>query len=161
MAEGTPPKKMLGDPDTLEAPQFCAESKGGGNAIYLGAQSNHPKTHLDVLENKLRDPRMQFLFKPGEWAVQRMEQQKPIWMPLFPAWIGAEASISVFDLSGIPPAILDDLVGAVLRILYDALFWGRLKPKGRRQRPLLIVLEEAHSYLGTQAPGSQAKCRAA
>ena len=161
MTGGTPPKKMLGDPDTLEAPQFCAESKGGGNAIYLGAQSNHPKTHLDVLENKLRDPRMQFLFKPGEWAVAKDGTTKADLDALFSAWIGAEAPISVFDLSGIPPAILDDLVGAVLRILYDALFWGRLKPEGSRQRPLLIVLEEAHSYLGTQAPGSQAKCRAA
>jgi hypothetical protein len=36
----------------------------------------------------------------------------------------------------------------VLRILYDALFWGRLKPEGGRERPLLVVLEEAHVYLG-------------
>jgi hypothetical protein len=161
MTSGTPPKKVLGNPDMLEAPQFCPESKGGGNPIYLGAQSNLPKTHLDVLENKLRDPRMQFLFRPGEWSVATDGTTKADLDALFSAWIGADAPISVFDLSGIPPAILDDLVGAVLRILYDALFWGRLKPEGSRQRPLLIVLEEAHSYLGTQAPGSQAKCRAA
>jgi DNA helicase HerA-like ATPase len=104
---------------------------------------------------------MQFLFKPGDWAVATDGTTKADLDSLFAAWIGAEAPISVFDLSGIPPTILDDLVGAVLRILYDALFWGRLKPEGSRERPLLIVLEEAHSYLGTQAPGSQAKCRAA
>lgn len=161
MTSGTPPTKMLGNPDTLEAPQFCPESKGGGSPIYLGAQSNLPKTHLDVLENKLRDPRMQFLFRPGEWSVATDGTTKADLDELFSAWIGADAPISVFDLSGIPPAILDDMVGAILRILYDALFWGRLKPEGSRERPLLIVLEEAHSYLGTQPPGSQGKCRAA
>ena len=36
----------------------------------------------------------------------------------------------------------------MLRILFDALFWGRLKPEGGRKRPLLVVLEEAHTYLG-------------
>jgi hypothetical protein len=161
MTSGTPPQPLLGNPDKLEAPQFCAESKGAGNNIFLGAQSNLPKTHVDLLESKLRDPRMQFLFKPGDWAAATDGTTKADLDALFAAWIGADAPISVFDLSGIPPAILDDLVGAVLRILYDALFWGRLKPEGSRQRPLLIVLEEAHSYLGTQPPGSQAKCRAA
>lgn len=161
LMSGNPSQKLLGDPDKLVAPQFRPESKGGGNPIYLGAHSNLPKTHIDVLENKLRDPRMQFLFKPGEWSVATDGATQADLDALFSAWIGADAPISVFDLSGIPPAILDDLVGAVLRILYDALFWGRFKPEGSRERPLLIVLEEAHSYLGSQSPGSQTKGRAA
>ncbi|MCL2659167.1 MAG: ATP-binding protein [Acidobacteriaceae bacterium] len=161
MMSGTPPMKMLGNPDTLEAPQFCPESKGGNNPIYLGEHNKLTKTHLDVMENKLRDPRLQFLFRPGEWSVATDGTTKTDLDSLFSAWIGADTPISVFDLSGIPPTILDDLIGAVLRILYDALFWGRLKPEGSRERPLLIVLEEAHSYLGTQPAGSQVKYRAA
>ena len=70
---------------------------------------------------------------------------------LLATWIGGESPISVFDLSGIPTAVIDDLVGAVLRILYDALYWGRFKPEGGRERPLLVVLEEAHVYLGEQS----------
>jgi uncharacterized protein len=162
MSGGTPPMPLVGNPDTLQAPQFCPESKdAGATKIYVGAASGLTKNQLDVLESKLRDPRMQFLFKPGDWAVATDGTTKTDLDSLFAAWIGAETPISVFDLSGIPPAILDDLVGAVLRILYDALFWARLKPEGSRERPLLIVLEEAHTYLGTQAPGSQVKCRAA
>ena len=38
-------------------------------------------------------------------------------------WVGKDKPITVLDLSGIPPTILDDLVGGVLRILYDAMFW--------------------------------------
>ena len=162
MSGGTPPAPLTGNPDALEPPRFCPESKDAGAAkIYLGAASGLTKNQLDVFESKLRDPRMQFLFRPGDWAVATDGTTKADLDSLLAAWIGADAPISVFDLSGIPPAILDDLVGAVLRILYDALFWGRLKAEGSRERPLLMVLEEAHSYLSTQAPGSQTKCRAA
>jgi DNA helicase HerA-like ATPase len=94
---------------------------------------------------------MQFLFRPGEWAVAKDSTTNADLDALLAAWIGADAPISVFDLSGIPAAVVDDLVGAVLRILYDAVFWGRLKQEGGRKRPLLIVLEEAHVYLGTQS----------
>lgn len=41
-------------------------------------------------------------------------------------------------------------MGTLLRIIYDALFWSRDLSEGGRERPLLVVLEEAHSYL---APG--------
>ena len=67
-----------------------------------------------------------------------------------------ESPITVFDLSGIPTTIVDDMVGAILRILYDAVFWGRMKKEGGRNRPLLLVLEEAHVYLGTQSKGRAA-----
>jgi DNA helicase HerA-like ATPase len=104
---------------------------------------------------------MQFLFKPGKWSVATDGTTQCDLDALFSEWIGADVPISVFDLSGIPPSIVDDLVGAVLRILYDALFWGRLKQEGSRQRPLLVVLEEAHTYLGSQGTGAPAKSRAA
>jgi DNA helicase HerA-like ATPase len=99
---------------------------------------------------------MQFLFNPGSWAVKPDGTTLADLDALFEEWIGADAPISVFDLSGIPSAVVDDLVGAVLRILYDAVFWGRLKKEGGRERPLLIVLEEAHVYLGTQSKGRAA-----
>jgi hypothetical protein len=158
---GNPPKALKGDPDKVEPPQFRAITKEGPDRIYKGDLSGLSRTHLDVLEGKLRDPRMQFLFKPGDWAVATDGTTKGDLDTLLVAWLGADAPISVFDLSGIPPAVVDDLVGAVLRIVYDALFWGRLIPEGSRERPLLIVLEEAHTYLGSQAPGTPAKSRAA
>lgn len=150
---GNPPKDCVGDADKLERPQFMAENKEAtaNPKIYLGQHSQLPRTHLDLLESKLRDPRMQFLFRPGEWSVARDGTTKADLDALLARWVGADVPISVFDLSGIPSAVVDDLVGAVLRILYDALFWGRLKPTGARERPLLIVLEEAHVYLGAES----------
>jgi energy-coupling factor transporter ATP-binding protein EcfA2 len=160
---GNPLVNQIGNPDTLERPRFrpLKDEKNDADKVYLGSYSTQARTHIDLLESKLRDPRMQFLFKPGEWSVAKDGTTSSDLDALLTAWIGADSPISVFDLSGIPPVIVDDLVGAVLRILYDALFWGRLKQEGSRKRPLLIVLEEAHTYLGAQTPGTPSKGRAA
>lgn len=150
--EGTPPAKAIGDAGQLVRPRFQPVSnEAGAVKIYKGQYSEQSRAHLDVLEGRLRDPRMQFLFNPGEWAVAKDGATTSDLDALLSSWIGAEAPISVFDLSGIPTSIVDDMVGAILRILYDAVFWGRMKQEGGRERPLLLVLEEAHVYLGTQS----------
>ena len=149
--DGAPPTKAIGDADKLVRPRFQPiMTEAGANKVYGGLYIDAPRTHLDLLESRLRDPRMQFLFNPGEWAVAKDGSTKSDLDALLAEWIGADTPISVFDLSGIPTAIVDDLVGAVLRVLYDAVYWGRFKQEGGRERPLLIVLEEAHVYLGAQ-----------
>lgn len=153
---GTPVGLLKGDPDRLEPPQFKAITKEGQNRIFKGELSGLSRTHLDILESKLRDPRMRFLFRPGEWSVALDESTEADLDTLLAYWVGADNPITVFDLSGIPPSITDDMVGAILRILYDALFWGRMMPEGSRERPLLIVLEEAHVYLSAQTKGRAA-----
>lgn len=156
--EGVPAAKAVGDCNKLERPRFrpIKDVKDDAEKIYAGQYSELPRAHLDVLESKLRDPRMQFLFNPGEWAVAKDGTTKSDLDALLSAWIGADTPISVFDLSGIPTSVVDDMVGAVLRILYDAVFWGRLKQEGGRNRPLLVVMEEAHLYLGSQSKGRAA-----
>lgn len=150
--EGAPPAKAIGDADQLVRPRFQpVTNEAGAVKIYKGQYSEQSRAHLDVLEGRLRDPRMQFLFNPGEWAVAKDGTTTSDLDALLSSWIGAEAPVSVFDLSGIPTAIVDDMVGAILRILYDAVFWGRMKQEGGRERPLLLVLEEAHVYLSTQS----------
>src|SRR5580765_469574 len=151
--DGAPPVKQIGDADLLVRPKFrpLKDGKGDSDKVYAGLYSDLPRTHIDSLESKLRDPRMQFLFRPGQWAPDKDGVTAADLDALLESWIGADTPISVFDLSGIPTAVVDVLVGAVLRILYDSLFWGRLKQEGGRKRPLLAVLEEAHVYLGAQS----------
>lgn len=152
ISDGAPPVKAEGDAYKLVRPKFQPVTNDAGAAkVYKGLYTDMPRTHLDMLESKLRDPRMQFLFNPGEWSVDADGKTQSDLDALLTAWIGSDAPISVFDLSGIPTSIVDDMVGAVLRILYDAIFWGRLKKEGGRERPLLVVLEEAHVYLGAQS----------
>ena len=44
-----------------------------------------------------------------------------------------------------------ELIGSILRIVYEALFWSREKTEGGVLRPLLVVMEEAHRYLGADS----------
>lgn len=146
---------QVGDANSLERPKFrpLKDEKGDADKVYAGMYGDLPRAHLDGLESRLRDPRMQFLFRPGPWSPDETGKTKADLSDLLHLWVGADKPISVFDLSGIPTSVVDDLVGAVLRILYDSLFWGRLKQEGGRKRPLLVVLEEAHVYLNGQSKG--------
>ncbi len=155
---GDPPANAVGDADKLIRPSFLSVEQGSGaTKIYKGQHLDLPRAHLETLENNLKDPRLQFLFKPGDWSVSQDGTTISDIDVLLQNWVGGDKPISVFDLSGIPPTVSDLLVGALLRILFDALFWGRLKAEGGKQRPLLLVLEEAHKYLSAGLTGHAAR----
>lgn len=102
---------------------------------------------VDALGSKLRDPRMDFLMSPGDFRPDLHGKVVSDLDALLNSWLGHSKAVTVLDLSGIPPVIQSDLVGGLLRLVYDALFWGRNLPEGGRERPVLFVLEEAHAYL--------------
>ncbi len=149
---------IKGDALSVVRPKFKATTNAevAGVRIYKSSVGDQPRGYIDTIEAKLRDRRLGFLFNPGPWAVKEDGATEKDLDALLFEWIGGEKPITVLDLSGIPPSILDDLVGAVLRILFDALFWGRRVPVGGRRRPLLIALEEAHNYLPSEGKGRAA-----
>lgn len=111
------------------------------------------RAQLENLGAKLRIPRYDFLLKPGKWMTAidgKVENDLP---ELMKGWIGTEKPITILDLSGIPITIINDVIGILLRLLYDALFWTRNLSQGGRERPLLIVMEEAHTYLNDNFHG--------
>ena len=55
--------------------------------------------------------------------------------------------ITILDLGGIPFDVMDLAVGLISRLSYETMFWGRFLDGIGRQRPILMVYEEAHSYL--------------
>ncbi len=105
---------------------------------------------VDGLGSKLRDPRLSFLFRPGPYLPDPEGNVESDLDVLLASWLGDEQPVTILDLSGIPPLIQTELVHSLLRIVYDALFWARNLPEGGRERPLLIVLEEAHAYLRSE-----------
>ncbi len=72
-------------------------------------------------------------------------------------WLECERPVSILDLSGVPREVLHTLIGALLRIVYDAIYWARYMSEGGRERPILVVLEEAHAYLGQDDSGAAAR----
>jgi DNA helicase HerA-like ATPase len=63
-------------------------------------------------------------------------------------WIGGGHPITVIDVSHVPASAVEIVVGSLLGIVYDALYWGMNLPVGGKQQPLLVVLDEAHRFLG-------------
>lgn len=112
---------------------------------------------LTLLGSKLRIPRYDFIFKPGNWSPDQDGEVTSDLDRLLKDWIGSDKPVTVLDLSGVPPDILQTTIGALLRILYEALFWARNLSQGGRHRPLLIVMEEAHIYLNDELEGMASK----
>lgn len=148
---------QLGDAMAVLPPLYRTVKTTGppDQRVQWGREPLGIRPQLAGLASKLRDPRFAFLFKPGDWLPDLQGKTNKDLDSLLEDWIGSDP-ITILDLSGIPSIVLNDLIGALLRILYEALFWARDLPEGGRERPLLVVLEEAHAYLGKENAGEAA-----
>lgn len=145
---------ILGDILRVIPPKYRPITSGGPNRVYLSAAPLNIRRQILALESLLRDTRYDFLFRPGPWCPnpdhQNFDAQPAEDIDgLLRSWVGGERPITILDLSGVPVSILLDLIGVLIRLLFDALFWARYLPEGGRSRPLLFVLEEAHAYLNS------------
>ncbi|HLD52413.1 MAG TPA: DUF87 domain-containing protein [Sediminibacterium sp.] len=111
------------------------------------------RSQLENLGAKIRISRFDFLFSPGDWKPTLEGKVTKDLDKLVKDWIGSEKPITILDLSGVPTTLTNNIVGILLRILYDGLFWSRNLKEGGRLRPLLLVMEEAHSYLNDNIQG--------
>jgi hypothetical protein len=155
-AQGEP--IQIGDAMSVTPPLYRTVKTTGTAAerVNYGKDAIGIRQQLAGLASKLRDPRFAFLFKPGSWLPDIDGNISKDIDALLQDWMGGPQPITILDLSGIPSSVLNDLIGTLLRILYDALFWARKLPEGGRERPLLIVLEEAHAYLSKENSGTAA-----
>lgn len=145
---------ILGDIMRVIPPRYRPITQGGQNRVYLSAAPLNIRRQILALESLLRDTRYDFLFRPGPWCPNPDGNPKRDIEILLRSWIGGDKPITILDLSGVPVSILMDLIGVLIRLLFDALFWARYLPEGGRSRPLLFVLEEAHAYLNPGNTGA-------
>ena len=97
-----------------------------------------------------------FLLRPGNWEPDLGGITKNDLDALLNLWLGHDKPITILDLSGVPSVVLVQLIGSILKIIYEALFWSREKTEGGVLRPLLVGMEEAHRYLSdTAGPGAR------
>ncbi|MHB8271175.1 ATP-binding protein [Bradyrhizobium sp.] len=161
--DGTGKPTQAGDAMRGIPPRFLPrkDNKDDPDKIRLSRSNLGIGRPVDALGSKLRDPRFDFLLRPGPYSPGEDGKVSQDLDSLLAGWLGDASPITILDLSGIPPMIQSELVGSVLRIVYDALFWARNLPEGGRERPLLIVLEEAHAYLDPKQIASVAVRRIA
>jgi uncharacterized protein DUF87 len=149
-ARTTPALDTPGDAATLVAPIY--KPAGGGSTPPHINSTNvlSIRRQLEQMRSRLFDKQYDFMLHPGEWEPNLTGKTKKDLSHLLDGWLGHDKPITIIDLSGIPSSVLVRLIGSILNIIYEALFWGREMPEGGRQRPLLVVMEEAHRYLGKE-----------
>ena len=135
-----------GDAEALIPNDNPRQALGGGSP-FMGPRRGLSRG-LDLMRNRLRDSRYQFLFSPGPGLTPNLagETEEDL-DSLVVKWVGHDRPITVIDLSSAPTDILSLVAGTVLRIIYDALFWASGLPISGSQQPLLVVVEEAHLFL--------------
>ena len=135
-----------GDAEKLISNEYPAPGLGN-SAPFLNQKAKGLLSFLDSMRNKLADSSYSFLFSPGKLTPDKDGKIEEDLDGMFLKWLGNELPITILDLSGIPSEITSSISGTLLKIIYDGLFWGVNTKVGGKNQPLLIVLEEAHSYL--------------
>ena len=135
-----------GDAEKLISNKYIPASAGGG-APFLNNQAKGILGFLNSMKIKLLDSRYHFLFEPYKYTPDLNGKVERDLSDLLFNWLGSDSPVTILDLSGIPSEIMTSISGSLLKIIYDALFWGQNVKVGGKQQPLYVVLEEAHSYL--------------
>lgn len=139
-------KVAEGDIESLKSNEYQLAGIGS-SAPFLNNRAKGLLSFLDSMRNKLNDSSYGFLFSPGKLTPDSDGKIEQDLDSLFFNWLGNDLPITILDLSGIPSEIMSSISGTLLKIIYDGLFWGVNTKVGGKSQPLLIVLEEAHSYL--------------
>lgn len=139
-----------GDAAILVPPKYQPHAMGTAGP-FLNSAARGIRRQLNLLRSRLLDRRFDFLLHPGPWEPDLTGVSEHDLDVLLEDWLGHEKPITILDLSGVPSIVLVRLIGSILRIVYEALFWSREKTEGGVLRPLLVVMEEAHRYVSSES----------
>ena len=137
-----------GDPATLTPTKFEPYGQGMASPFkgqYHGTHGSIP----DILRLGLLDPKLAFFREP---QLDYNDDDDPL-IKVLASWLGNGRSVSVLDFSGVPAHASELAIGVIINLLFEvAVRSTTLDNKGiGRGCPVLIVLEEAHRYLGESA----------
>ena len=135
-----------GDPNTLMPATFEPYGPGGTpphKAPYYGTYGTMP----DLLRLGLLDPQLRFFQEPGGDP----SGVDPL-IGVMHDWLGGEKPVSVLDFSGVPTLAAELAIGVILNLIFEvSLRCSEDGPGIGRPNPVLVVLEEAHRYVGENA----------
>lgn len=137
-----------GDAETLTPPKYLPPGAGSATPLINNQNVLGIRRQLTQMRSRLLDRQYDFMLHPSNWEPGLEGATVEDLPELLKSWFGHEKPITVLDLSGVPSGVLIHMIGGILNIAYESLFWGRALPEGGRNRPQLVVMEEAHRYLG-------------
>lgn len=134
-------QELRGDMQNLVLPQYEPPANGS-QAPFRSPRQAGLGALLSKIYGRLKDKRFSFLLEPTGYDGINKDLHH-----LVNEWLNHDKPITIFDFGGVPFEVMDLVVGVLVRILFEGSFWGRDLPGVGRQRPLLVVFEEAHAYL--------------
>jgi hypothetical protein len=103
---------------------------------------------LELARSRLTDARYSFLFDPGEGLTPNLDGVIVSDLDtVVRSWVGSDKALTIFDVSELPSEVASTVVGLVIRVVYDTLFWAGASAIGGRAQPLMIVVDEAHRFI--------------
>ena len=148
--DGEPCIETRGDIGTLTPTTFTRYEQGN-IAPFKATTYGHYTPIPERLRLRLLDRRFRFFLEEPDPA-------DPDPLPdIVSDWLGVDKPISVLDFSGVPRDVADVAIGVVLQLLFELATRGTRNDGIGRHRPVLVVLEEAHRYLGPQSKAELAQ----
>lgn len=136
-----------GDAATLHPPQYPSATSYN-TAPYPSRKRRSIGRQLDLLRTRLLDSRYAFMFDPTDALAPDLTGKTDSDLDaLLAAWVGRDAPVTILDVSGLPADVLGPVVGCMVQLVYDALFWASGLDVGGRAQPLLVVVDEAHRFI--------------
>jgi hypothetical protein len=117
-----------GDPETLTPPKYKPHAMGSAGP-YLNQHAKGIRRQLNLMRSRLLDRRYDFILHPGEWAPDQAGFAPKDLDSLLGGWLGHDRPLTILDLSGVPSAVLNRLVGSILRIVLKRSIGAGKKPK--------------------------------
>ena len=145
-----PALENAGDANSLTPPKYTPHAMGAAGP-FLNQAAKGIRRQLNLLRSRMLDRRFDFILHPGPWEPDLQGVTAQDLDTLLQGWLGHDRPLTVLDLSGVPSAVLVRLIGSILRIIYEALYWSGEKTEGGVLRPLLVVMEEAHRYVSPES----------
>ena len=95
-----------GDPNQLISNRYKPASPGGGKP-FLNRQAKGILGFLEGVRNRVLDQRFYFLYNPGPYNPDLEGKVERDLNCLLEEWLGHEKIVTILDLSGVPPEIMD------------------------------------------------------
>ena len=129
--EAYPPNEV-GDASQLISDRYPAASPYNQEP-YKNQGKRNIERHLELMRSRLKDSLFSFLFSPGGGYEPNLDGKVQSDLDaLVKDWVGHDKPITIFDVSGLPSEVLPTIVGTMLRVVYDMLFWAQNLPIGGR-----------------------------
>jgi uncharacterized protein len=144
-----------GDPEKLTSNVYEAYQPGAKEPIKNPMPRNIAR-QLELARSRIVDPAFSFIFDPGDGYTPAQDGKVTKDLDgLIASWIGHKSALTILDVSELPAEVASNLVGLLIRLVYDTLLWAGSLPMSGRSQPLLILLDEAHRFLPAVADGKE------